>query len=72
MNGRSAWIVVAATLTSLLFAAVSTSGGVSLWGEPQLDPTSGERAPLEIDIAFEPGEVLTAPDDARNDPIKLP
>ena len=72
MNRRSAWIVIAATLTGLLFAAVSTAGGVSLWGEPQLDPTPGERAPLEIDIAFEPGEVLNAPDDARNDPIKLP
>jgi hypothetical protein len=72
MNRRGAWIAVAATLTSLLFAAVSTSGGVSLWGEPQWDPTPGERSPLEIDSAFEPGKLLTAPEDARNDPIGLP
>ncbi len=72
MNRRSAWIVVAAALTSLLFATVSTSGGVSLWREPQWDPTPGERAPLDIDSPFEPGELLTPPEDARNDPIELP
>lgn len=72
MNRRGAWIVVAATLTSLLFATVSTSGGVGLWGEPQWDPTPLDRPLLEIDSPFEPGELRPAPEDARNDPIELP
>jgi hypothetical protein len=72
MNRRGTWIVVAAALTSLLFATVSTSGGVGLWGEPQWDPTLGERAPLEIDSPFETGEQLTPLDDGRTDPIELP
>jgi hypothetical protein len=72
MNRRGAWIVVAATLTSLLFAAVSTSGGVGLWVAPQWDPTPGERAPLDIGSASERGELFTTPEEGRADPIELP
>lgn len=72
MNRRDAWVVVAATLTSLLFATVSTSGGVGLWGQPQWDPTPRERAPLEIDTPFEPGQLLVQSEDERSDPIELP
>jgi hypothetical protein len=72
MNRRTAPIVLAAALVFVLFATVSTSGGVGLWSEPQWDPTPGERAPLEIDSSFEPGELTTGPEDARDDPIELP
>jgi hypothetical protein len=72
MNRRGAWTVVAAAFTSVLFATVSTSGGVGLWGAPQWDPTPGERAPLEIDSSFEASEILAQRDDAANDPIELP
>jgi hypothetical protein len=72
MNRRTVPIVLAAALVFGLFATVATSGGVGLWGEPQWDPTPRERAPLDLDSAFEPGELVAASEDARNDPIELP
>ncbi len=65
MNRRVAWIVVAAALTSLLFASVSTSGGVDLWIEPQWSPSLPDVEPAEIDIEARevPIEQLTANDD---------
>jgi hypothetical protein len=72
MNRRCVWIVVATTLTSLLFATVATSGGVGLWGAPQWDPAPRDSAPLEIDTPFESGQLLTPPDDPLNEPSELP
>ncbi|MEJ6722636.1 DUF4129 domain-containing protein [Ilumatobacter sp.] len=53
MSRRVVWIVVASALTSLLFAWVSTSGGVNLWGEVQWDPTPAERGPIDFDGSFD-------------------
>jgi hypothetical protein len=49
MSRRIAWIVIAAALTSLLFATVATSGGVNLWGEPQWDMSPRSPQPIQID-----------------------
>lgn len=46
MNRRLLWILTATAVTSLLFASVSTSGGVNLWTEPQFDTTPAERSPV--------------------------
>ncbi len=66
MSRRIAWIVIATALTSLLFATVTTSGGVNLWGEPQWDVSPRNPQPIQVDesapdiveppVPFAPGE----------------
>ncbi|MFK8024743.1 MAG: DUF4129 domain-containing protein [Ilumatobacter sp.] len=50
MSRRTVGIVVATALTCLLFATVTTSGGVNLWGEPQWEPPELTVQPIEIDL----------------------
>lgn len=71
MNRRYALLAVAVALTCVLFATVSTSGGVDLWGEPQWSPNLGERERVEIDI--DSGDrALERIDPANNNPILVP
>ena len=56
MNRRVAWIIVATVLTSVLFASVTTSGGVNLWREPQLESTPREREPVQRSAPSAPSE----------------
>ncbi len=72
MNRNGAWVVAAAVLITLLFATVSTSGGVGLWIEPQWEPTLSEPAPIEIDGRFGPGDEAPPVEEERHDPIVLP
>lgn len=64
-------IVLAAALVSVLFAVVSTSGGVDLWGPPQWDPTPLDRELIQIDAPADTGP-QAAPDESRSDPMELP
>lgn len=70
MSRRVVWVVVAAALTGLLFATVSTSGGVQMWGEPTWEPTPLERDPIEVEVETE--EPPPIADESDNEPIKLP
>lgn len=72
MSRRVAWIVVASALVSLLFASVSTSGGVQLWGEVQWDPTPFERGPIEFDGSFESTDSSRLLGEADAPPSELP
>ena len=51
MSRRVAWIVLATALTSVLFASVTTSGGVQMWGEPQWDPAPREPEDREREVS---------------------
>ena len=46
MSRRAGLIVVATLLTTLLFASVSTSGGVNLWGDAQWNPAPPRQYPV--------------------------
>jgi len=72
MTRQTAWIVVASTLTGILFAIVSTSGGVNMWSAPTWEPTPIDSDPIDIDVEIEP-EALP-PIDPENDrePFELP
>lgn len=72
MGRRGVWIVVAATLTGLLFAIVSTSGGVQMWGEPTWDPAPLQRDPIEIEAEVEPAQVLLTEEENDDDPVEIP
>lgn len=72
MNRRGAWIVVVAVFTGLLFATVSTSGGVGLWGEPQWDPAPLDRDPIDINAPGESADSLPLSEEEPNIPIDLP
>jgi len=72
MSRRVAWIVVASALTSLLFAWVSTSGGVNLWGEVQWDPAPLERGPMDFDGSFDLTDLSPLLDEADAPPSELP
>ena len=53
---RSSLLLVVAALVCVLFATVSTSGGVDLWQAPEWEPAPIDRTPIEIDsepIEFE-------------------
>lgn len=70
MSRQGASTVISAALACLLFAIVSTSGGVDLWGAPQWDPTTGQPTPIEIDVG-QRGEPRPA-DLSQDDPLRLP
>jgi hypothetical protein len=72
MSRPKARIIIAAVMASLLFAAVSTSGGVDLWAEPQWDPAPRERESIGLDAPFEPGQLLGERDENRSEPLELP
>jgi hypothetical protein len=72
MNRRTASIAFATALVCLLFATVSTSGGVNLWGEPQWDPTPRERDPIELEIAVAEDEPLQLQDQNDGDAFVIP
>lgn len=71
MSRRVALTVVATALTSVLFAAVATSGGVHLWVEPQFDAPPPDLAPADVDPP--PVETEFAPSDGVDQtPTELP
>jgi hypothetical protein len=72
MIRRAASIAVATALVCLLFATVSTSGGVNLWGEPQWDPTPRERDPIELEIAVDGDDPFELADATDDDPLVIP
>ena len=72
MSRRAVSVVIAAALTSLLFASVTTSGGVNLWGEPQWDRAPADIEPIEIDSTREQVEAPEPPDQSTPSPIELP
>ena len=72
MSRRAGLIAVATLLTSLLFASVSTSGGVNLWGDAQWDPAPLEIDPIEIDIEVDESELPPLPDEDERSPIEFP
>ncbi len=72
MNRRTPSIALVTALVCVLFATVSAAGGVNLWGEPQWDPTPGERNPIELDIASAEDEPLPLADETDHDPFVLP
>lgn len=72
MTRRNASIALVAVLICILFATVSTSGGVNLWGPPQWEPTPRERESIEFDILSAEEEPLQQPDASDNNPIVIP
>lgn len=51
MSRRVVWIAIAAALTSMLFASVTTSGGVQLWVAPQWETAPREPQPNVRDVS---------------------
>jgi len=72
MNRRSGLIAAATAAACLLFAAVSTSGGVGLWGAPQWDLTPGEPEPVEAELVEVDDEALLPADDGNAEPFTVP
>lgn len=72
MNRRTAALALLSVMVCLLFATVTTSGGVDLWGEPQWDPTPREREPAELELAQVDEEPLELADDSGGEPFVLP
>ncbi len=72
MSRRAGLIVIVTALTSLLFASVTTSGGVHLWNEPEWDPAPLEIDPIEIDSSPTEAEAPPSPRQNPGSPIELP
>lgn len=68
---RTAWLLIGGVLSAVLFAAVTTSGGVGLWTEPQWDPAPREAGETRSDPAPIPDEPPT-PETIDRQPIELP
>ncbi len=71
MSRHVVWSAIAAVLVGVLFATVSTSGGVDLWREPTWDPSLPERDPIEIDMPDQADETLPL-DQSEVEPVELP
>lgn len=71
MSRQVAAIVVGTIVTSLLFAAVSTSGGVGLWREPQWELAPRDGAEAEADA---PSDTVAPPlvSEPDGEPLELP
>ena len=72
MSRRAGLIVVATLLTTLLFASVSTSGGVNLWGDAQWSPAPLDIGPIEIETSPSETQPPPPPDESVPSPIELP
>lgn len=62
--------MIATVLTSLLFASVSTSGGVNLWREPQSDTTPADDALARSDGSST--DVREAPEQGEGASLDVP
>lgn len=72
MRRRAGLMIIATVLTSLLFALVTTAGGVDLWKEPTWDPAPVEIDPIEIDHSAAESDPPPPPEDSERTPIELP
>lgn len=72
MSRRVTSIVIAFVLTSALFAAVATSGGVGLWGEPQWEPTPQTQEPVDSDASSLSDLAVIEPEDSGREPLEFP
>lgn len=72
MSRRAASIVIAAALTGLLFASVTTSDGVDLWGAPRWDPAPIEIDPIDIDPTREEVGTSEPSEQTTPSPVELP
>lgn len=72
MSGRATWIVLATAVASLLFAAVTTAGGVHLWIEPQWDPAPQERDEDEVLQQLDESLTNQTPDDVDESAVEIP
>lgn len=72
MSRRTALIAITTALVCLLFATVSTSGGVDLWGPPEWDPTPRDREPIELEIVTVDDAALEPLDETDDDPFTVP
>lgn len=72
MGRRVTSIVIAFVLTSALFAAVATSGGVGLWAEPQWEPSPQTQEPVESDASSSIDEFPVEPETSGREPLEFP
>lgn len=72
MTRRSAGITIAAALVGVLFAVVTTSGGVNLWIEPQWEPTPPPINTQQIEVPSAPAAEFEESADSDRAPFQLP
>jgi len=72
MKRHEVLIAVLAAAVCVLFAAVTTSGGVSLWIEPQWDPSASESEPIGADLVEVEDQALIQVDRSANKPFEVP